>query len=108
MEWIVVQKVQSSQRDICSLQFVLPEKFRKKAMEACHNDAGHFGLERSLNLLKDRFYLPNMATGVERHIKKCDGCLRFKAQPQRVKLHLLQATLPMEVIHVDFLTIELG
>ena len=34
---------------------MLPQNYRKQAMEACHDDIGHLGLERSLDLLKDRF-----------------------------------------------------
>ena len=105
---LLYKNVQLSQRDMPSLQFVLPEKFRKQTMEARHNDAGHLGMERSFDLLKVRFYWPNMETDVEHHIRKCDRCLRFKAQPQRTNLHSLQATHPMEVIHVDSLTTESG
>ena len=33
------------------LQFMLPNKFRKEAMEACHDNIGHLGVKRSYNLL---------------------------------------------------------
>ena len=51
-----------------SLQFVLPMTYRQQAMRACHDDIGHLGLERSLDLLRDRFYWPGMNEGMEDHI----------------------------------------
>ena len=77
-------------------------------MLACHDDVGHLGLERSLDLLKDWFYWPNMAQDIETHIKQCDRCLRFKSKPQQTELHPIIATHPMELVHMDYLTIESG
>ena len=105
---MLYRKVQISNRDQPSLQFVLPAKFRLQAMEACHNDIGHLGVERSLDLLKDRFYWAGMAKDMENHIKSCDRCLRFKAKPHKTELHPILATHPMELVHIDYLTIESG
>ena len=77
-------------------------------MLACHNDVGHLGLERSLDLLKDQFYWPNMAQDMKAHIKECDMCLRFKSRPQQTELHPIIAIHPMELVHIDFLTVESG
>ena len=50
---LLYRKTLLNQRDRPTMQFVLPTKYRKQAMEACHNGVGHLGIERSLNLLKD-------------------------------------------------------
>ena len=89
-------------------QFVLPKKYHKEAIEACHNDMGHLGRNRTLALLKDRFYWPNMYEDVDRHIKGCLNCLRFKAKQDKAPLKNICATRPMELLHLDFLTIESG
>ena len=47
------KKLKSSQREYPSLQFVLPTKYWQQAFHACHNDVGHLGIERSLDLLRD-------------------------------------------------------
>ena len=47
-------------------------------MTACHNYIGHLGIERCLDLLKDRFYWPNMGTDIEECTKTCDQHLKFK------------------------------
>ena len=87
-------------------QFVLPTTFREQALQACHDNVGHLGIERTTHLLKDHFYWPHMQLDIEHYIKQCPRCLRFKAMPERIELNLIVATRPWELIHVDFLTIE--
>ena len=52
---LLYRKVQFYSYDQPSLQFVSPQNYREQAMKACH-DICHLGLERSLDLHKDRFY----------------------------------------------------
>ena len=99
---------QSSNKDRPTLQFVLPEAFQKQALQACHKAIGHLGKECSLKLLRDRFYWPNLASNIETHIHQCDHCQRFKAKPQRAELPPVKVTHPLELVHMDFLTVELG
>ena len=73
-------------------------------MEACHDNKGHLGIERTLSLLHDRFYWPNMAQDVEFYVKFCPRCLRFKRLPERANLNPIEATRPMELVHIDYLT----
>ena len=40
------------------------------------------------------------------HIKTCEHCLWFKAKEQREELKPLLAMHPMELVHMDYLTIE--
>ena len=77
-------------------------------MKACHDDIGHLGLERSLDLLKDKFYWPGMNEEMEDHIRNHNSCLHFKSKPQKTELCPIMATHPLELIHMDFLTIESG
>ena len=77
-------------------------------MKAFHDDIGHLGLERSLDLLKDRFYWAGIMADIENHNQTCDRCLHFKKKPQKTELYPITATHPLELIHIDFLTIESG
>lgn len=45
-------------------------------LTSLHDDMGHLGLERTLDLLRSRFYWPKMADAVERKIKTCERCIR--------------------------------
>ena len=38
------------------LQLILPPSHRNKAIEGCHDQVGHLGQDRVLDLLRDRFY----------------------------------------------------
>ena len=44
-------------------QLVLPTEYRHKAMAGCHDQIGHLGQDRVLELLRDRFYWPEMHNG---------------------------------------------
>ena len=41
-----------------------------------------------------------------RHIRQCGRCLRFKASPDREPMENVDVTYPMELVHMDYLTIE--
>ena len=49
-----------------------------------------------------------MAQDMETHIKQCDSCLRVECRSKQTELHPVIATHFMELIHMDFLTIESG
>ena len=102
------KKIQFRSCDQPSLQFVLPQNYRQQAMKACHDDIGHLGLERSLDLLKDRSWWAGLTADMENHIQTCDRCLCFKSKPQKTESYPITATHVLELAHMDFLTIESG
>ena len=78
-------------------------------MRDCQYDIGHLGLERSLDLLiKDRFYWPGMNEEMGNHIRNCNRCLHFKSKPQKTELCPIMSTHLLQLIHMDFLTVESG
>ena len=85
---------------------VLPESFRKQPLQGCHDDLGHLRIEQTTDLLRDQFYWPGMMEDMTRHIKQCMRCLRFKALPDKAPLKNVDATYPMEMVHMDYLMIE--
>ena len=58
------------------LQLVLPPSHRTKAITGCHDQVGHLGQDRVLELLRDWFYWPRMHTDVASYITCCLRCLR--------------------------------
>ena len=87
-------------------QFVIPQPYWKQALEAFHDNMGHLGIERTTSLLRDHFYWPSILEDIEKHIKSCPRCLRFKTQPEKAELNPIIATRPLELVHIDYLTIE--
>ena len=43
---------------------------------------------------------------MSRHIKQCARCTRFKAVSARAAMENVDATYPMELVDIDYLTIE--
>ena len=88
------------------MQLILPTTFRMKTLKGCHDDLGHLGIERTLDLLRGQFYWPNMTEDATTHIRQCERCLGFKASSNRAPMENVDATYPMELVHMDYLTIE--
>ena len=49
-----------------------------------------------------------MQVDESKHIHNCKWCLRFMAKPMRMELQPIKATYPLELVHMDYLTIESG
>ena len=47
-----------------------------------------------------------MAKDTEAHTASCDQSLWFKCKPENATLENIQTTHPLELLHLDFLTIE--
>ena len=54
------------------MQLILPMILRTQGLRGCHDDMGHLQIERTLDLLKDRFYWPAMTEDTSRHIRQCE------------------------------------
>lgn len=89
-----------------SYQLVLPEELRPSVLRSLHDDLGHMGIERTLDLVRVRFYWPKMSADVEQEIKTCNRCVRRKSLPERAApLVNITATRPLELC-MDFLSVE--
>ena len=101
------RKMQEHGRDI--YQLVLPSKFREVALNGAHNDMGHFGRDRTLNVLRERVYWPNMTNDVHNWVSSCDRCIKRKTPAnERNPLVSITTTQPMELVCMDFLTLEMS
>ena len=72
-----------------TMQLVLPEPYRKQALQGCHDDLGNLRIERTIDLLRDWFYWPKMMEHTTRHMRQCERCLRFKALPDKAPMKML-------------------
>ena len=88
-------------------QFVLPQQYSLQAIRGCHYDTGHLGIERTSVLIKDRFFWSNMIKDSERHIKNCIRCINSKSYREIAPLQPMLATHPLQLVHIDYLTVEL-
>ena len=52
-------------------QLVIPKSHRHQAILGCHDEVGHQGRVRTLSLLRERFFWPNMQVEATQYIAKC-------------------------------------
>ena len=74
--------------------------------EALHDDLGHQGRDRTMSLIKQRFFWPGMDTYIKNKVASCERCIRRKAGPDRSKLVNITSTIAMEIVCLDYLTLE--
>ena len=87
-------------------QLVVPKIFRERALSGCHDDVGHQGILRTLSLLRERFYWPGMQEEATQYVMRCSRCLRRKTPPQVAPLQPILVTQPLELVHMDYLSLE--
>lgn len=102
---VLYRRVADNDEEKC--QLVLPSAYRKQALQSAHDDMGHFGRERSLNVLRDRIYWPNMTADVQEWVRSCLRCIQRKSHPNaRAPLVNIVTTQPLELVCMDYLTLE--
>uniref|UniRef100_A0A8C8DED1 Gypsy retrotransposon integrase-like protein 1 n=1 Tax=Oryzias sinensis TaxID=183150 RepID=A0A8C8DED1_9TELE len=88
-------------------QLVLPDSLRNMVMHSLHDDMGHLGIDRTLDLVRTRFFWPRMAAHIEEKIKTCSRCVYRKTPPERAApLVNISASRPLELVCMDFLSLE--
>jgi len=87
-------------------QLVLPMKYRDRVLSGLHDDMGHQGVDRTLSLIRDRFYWPNMTKDVSQHVSSCTRCILRKGSAEKAPLVNIVTKQPLELVCVDYLTIE--
>jgi transposase InsO family protein len=87
-------------------QLILPEKFYSTAVRGCHDAMGHMGQDRTIALLRDRFYWPFMEQYTKDHLSKCIRCRQYKRRKDVAPMENIVATYPMELVHLDYLGLE--
>ena len=95
----------SSERKL-RLQLILPKHLTKKVFNGCHDQVGHQGIDRTLSLLRERFYWPGMHKETTLYVSKCQNCLKRKVILDVAPLQPIITNQPMELVHMDFLSIE--
>ena len=89
-------------------QLVVPPSHREQALRGIHDEVGHFGRERTLELARQRFYWPGLLQDVTTKIKSCGRCMRRKAPTQQhvAPLTSILTTEPLELVSMDYLSLE--
>ena len=89
------------------LLFVVPKAHHVATLNGCHRDAGHQGHDCTLSLLWEHFWWPGMIGQMQQSIKNCLHCLHHEGDLPKVPLHPIAATGPLDLLHIDFTSIEM-
>ena len=88
------------------LLFVVPKAHWTAALNGCHPDAGHQCHNHTLSLLQEHFWWPGMAKLMRQTIRACTCCLQYEGGLPKSPLCHIVATGPLDLLHVDFTSIE--
>ena len=105
---ILYREIQQPPARDLKLQLLLPKVLQKEVLTSLHDNHGHQGVERTTELVRQRCYWPKMRRDIEQWCKECERCTLAKGVVPTARTyagHLL-ATKPLEVVAIDFSTLE--
>ena len=91
-------------------QLVLPQRFRRKILTALHDHMGHQGIDRTMDLLRERVYWPSMVNDTQNWVTNCRRCqvARGDYDQPKPKIGHLKANNHLDLICLDFTKIDLS
>ncbi|KAK3093626.1 hypothetical protein FSP39_018280 [Pinctada imbricata] len=102
---ILYREVQIDEKTVN--QLVLPASLIDYVLESVHNNMGHPGRDKTLSLIRDRFFWPGQYQDIDNWIKECVRCvLRKTTTTDRADLVNIVTTQPLELVCMDFLSLE--
>ena len=88
------------------LAFLVPSSQCTAALNDVHCDAGHQGQQRTLALAQERFWWPVMVEDCKTLVRGCLRCRAFEGVVPKAPLCPIRAHAPLELVHVDFTSVE--
>ena len=85
-------------------QLILPQQLREKVLISLHDNNGHQGLQRVVNLLPEKVYWTSMFANTDCWLAQCKWCLISKGDYTEPKTQQgsLVANQPLELLCIDF------
>ena len=88
-------------------QVIVPRQLRSRILKEFHENMGQLGVERTLDLARERFYWPHMQRDNEHHFLSVNGLnKRPPSLKTRAPLNPIVTSSPFEPIVIDFLHLE--
>ena len=88
------------------LAFLVPSSQLTAALNGVHHDAGHQGQQQTLALVLEPFWWPKMVGDCKALVWSCPRHHAFEGAIPKAPLCLIRAHTPLELVHVDFTSVE--
>ena len=89
-----------------ALVIVVLSADRQAAIDGCHCSTGHQGCDRTLSLMKERFWWLGMSQALLKAIANCGRCIQYEAKGQLPPMQPIICTEPMELVYIDYVGME--
>lgn len=89
-----------------SLKWVVPSAARWRICQLCHDESGHFAVEKTLDRIKQEYWFPKMNRFVNKYVSACLNCAFSKGTTSKKSgyLHPIpKGSLPFHTLHMDHL-----
>ena len=86
------------------LLFYVPQEMINSVIKASHDDMGHMGLEKTLELISQYYWFPKLKSRVKSYIENCLRCIAFNVKSRKIEgeLHSIdKGCFPYDTVHVD-------
>ena len=86
-------------------QTVVPSALQEAVLTQLHNSGGHFGIWKTMEKVKERFYWPGYEEDVEKWVRECSACQRRNPPQQlpRAPLGTIKVSRPFEKVSLDIM-----
>lgn len=84
--------------------FYVPSAMEQDLLHKYHNDFGHFGVDKTYNILRESYWFPQMKAKVQAHIQNCTACIAYSKPSGKSEgfIHNIpKGKVPFAIIHVD-------
>ena len=86
----------------------MPRQFHRTIYKELHQEMGHLGAARVLQLAREQFYWPGMEQDITHFVTNVCGCLKQRKPvlPTCAPLNPIITSSPFELVSIDFLHLE--
>ena len=90
---LYIQITPTNSQDMAPVFVILPAD-PQAAIDCCHCSVGHQGRDRTLSLMKERFWWPGMSQALLKAVTNCGRCIQYKAKGQLPPMQPIICTEP--------------
>lgn len=86
------------------LRWVVPRMSRFHVVRLCHDEQGHFGIDKTIEKVKRHYWFKGLRKFITKYVKACMECIYYKEKKGRQPgfLHpITKRSIPFDTVHLD-------